>query len=91
MPPEQNIISVKIHLISDFGSDRSGHIYGLNLNISIETGDIYYVNVKAMNGAGAWSDVVSSKPIHVYGQNIPGTVYDGREVHKIDLMGQEQK
>ena len=48
--------------------------------MTAETGDLYYVSVKAMNGAGAWSDVVSSRPIHVYGANVPGIVEDGRKV-----------
>ena len=29
---------------------------------------------------GATSDLVTSKPIHVYGENVAGVVYDGRDV-----------
>ncbi len=64
----------------DFGGQLSGYLRELDLNVTAETGDVYHVTVKAMNGAGAWSPVVSSRPIHVYGQNTPGTVYDGRKV-----------
>ena len=66
--------------VQDYGGQLSGYIRDLDLNVTDETGDLYYVSVKAMNGAGAWSDVVSSRPIHVYGQNTPGTVLDGRKV-----------
>ena len=73
---------IYVHCISsvDFGGERSGYIRELDLNVTQETNQLYYVSVKAINGAGKWSDVVSSRPIHVYGQNIPGTIYDGREV-----------
>ena len=50
------------------------------LNKTEETGDLYYVLVQAMNGAGAKSEVVSSRAINVYGANKPGTVSDGRTV-----------
>ena len=30
--------------------------------------------------AGALSEVIRSKPIHVYGENVAGVVYDGRDV-----------
>ena len=50
------------------------------MNVTDETGDMYYVSVQAMNGAGAVSEVVSSRPIHVYGANKPGTISDGRKV-----------
>ena len=29
---------------------------------------------------GALSEVIRSKPIHVYGENVAGVVYDGRDV-----------
>ena len=70
----------------DFGQQLSGYIRDLDLNVTAETGDLYYVTVKAMNGAGAWSDLISSRPIHVYGANTPGTVLDGRKVRKSTLI-----
>ena len=69
-----------ISLSSDYGSELSGYIRELMMNVTDETGDLYYVSVQATNGAGAKSDVVSSRPIHVYGANVPGTVSDGRKV-----------
>jgi hypothetical protein len=40
----------------------------------------YYVTVKVENGAGLVSLQAHSKPIYVMKSNIPGTVYDGREI-----------
>ena len=42
-----------------------------------------------MNGAGDWSQTVSSRPIHVYGANVPGIVQDGRDVSKINVINFE--
>ena len=73
-------MQLPLFIISDYAKEHSGYVRNLLLNVTAETGDLYYVSVKAMNGAGVWSQVVSSRPIHVYGQNVPGTVYDGRKV-----------
>jgi hypothetical protein len=40
----------------------------------------YYVTVKVENGAGLISLQAQSKPIYVMKSNVPGTVYDGREI-----------
>ena len=72
-------------VFSDYGREVSGYIFELMLNVTAETGDLYYVSVQAMNGAGAMSDVVSSRPIHVYGANVPGTVSDGRKVSPVQF------
>ena len=66
--------------VADYGQAESGYLRNLFLNVSAETGDLYYVSAKSMNGAGAWSSTISSRPIHVYGANTPGTVSDGRKV-----------
>ena len=44
-----------------------------------ESGNVYYVSVKAQNGAGLSSNVMVSSPVIVLGQNIPGVVNDGRQ------------
>ena len=48
--------------------------------MTAETGDVYYVTVQAVNGAGTESGGVSSCAIHVYGANTAGEVLDGRKV-----------
>ena len=75
-----------VYLLADYGQQLSGYIRELGMNVTAETGDVYYVTVKAMNGAGAWSDPVSSRPIHVYGENTPGTILDGRTVRYIGAI-----
>lgn len=39
----------------------------------------YYVSVKALNKAGLESNVMYSRPIKILHENVPGTVYDGRQ------------
>ncbi|XP_061168902.1 uncharacterized protein LOC133178171 [Saccostrea echinata] len=44
-----------------------------------ESGEIYYVVVKAENGAGILSLPLYSRPIKILKENVPGVIYDGRE------------
>ena len=61
----------------DFGSELSGYLHNLGLQRDV----LYYVSVKAMNGAGIDSkNVVTSKPIILVGEDIVGDVLDGRIV-----------
>ena len=59
------------------GNLKSTKLDHLNLNISADTGTVYYVTVKTQNGAGIESTLLVSKPIVVLRANVPGTVYDG--------------
>ncbi|XP_078585863.1 uncharacterized protein LOC144867674 [Branchiostoma floridae x Branchiostoma japonicum] len=63
----------------DMGPDRSAYINNLNLQLYDEvTGSpVYYVAVKAQNGAGQFSIVVVSSPIKVVPGDKVGVVADG--------------
>ena len=45
----------------NMGPSRDGVITGLSLQLTAETGNYYYVTVAAVNGAGMWSQVLSSR------------------------------
>ena len=62
----------------NMGEKESGYIDGLRLNVTEETGDYYWLSVRATNGAGVMSSPMSSKKIKVLKENVPGQVYDGR-------------
>ena len=66
----------------NYGRETQGYITNIWLNVTDETGDLYYVTVIAQNGAGVYSNQISSKPIHVYGENSPGIIYDGRSIYE---------
>ena len=66
----------------NFGKETQGYIKNIWLNVTDETGDLYYVTVVAQNGAGVYSNKISSKPIHVYGENSPGVIHDGRSLYE---------
>ncbi|XP_061188852.1 uncharacterized protein LOC133197029 [Saccostrea echinata] len=51
----------------------------VSLSTFSETGEIYYVAVKAENGAGILSSPLYSKPIMILRENVPGIIFDGRE------------
>ena len=36
----------------DFGTEADGYIDGILLNVTAETGELYYVSIYALNGAG---------------------------------------
>ncbi|XP_066299088.1 uncharacterized protein [Branchiostoma lanceolatum] len=63
----------------NMGSDRSAYINNLQLQLYDEaTGSpVYYVTVKAQNGAGAFSTEVVSSPIKVVPGDKAGVVVDG--------------
>ena len=58
----------------DYGSDTDIYIKGLTLTVSNETAHypVYYVSLKAINGAGQESDPVISSPIMVVDEDEPG-------------------
>lgn len=66
----------------DMGKDTSADIK-VELQTFLDSGIIYYVAVKAENGAGILSNPMFSKPIKILKENIPGVIYDGRE-HYVD-------
>ena len=59
------------------GARKSGYVSG-SLNVTEDTGDHYWLSVRAINGAGVTSSPMSSKKIKVLKANVPGQVYDGR-------------
>ena len=42
----------------DFGTESHGYIDGLRLNVTAESGTLYYVTIQAINGAGACTDIM---------------------------------
>lgn len=62
----------------DMGIETSADI-NLQLLSFDESGIIYYVAVKAENGAGILSNPIFSKPIKILEENVPGVIYDGCE------------
>ncbi|GAB1602264.1 uncharacterized protein LOC115224694 [Argonauta hians] len=61
---------------------RSGGIFSImfddvSLNVTAETGAMYYVSVVTYNGAGLASKTAVSRPITVLEANVPGVLYDG--------------
>ena len=63
----------------EFGNDNTIIVKNLNLGVTSKTNTTYFVTLKAKNGAGLTSNLVSSKEIVVMKANVPGTVYDGRD------------
>ncbi|KAI8485273.1 hypothetical protein Bbelb_370200 [Branchiostoma belcheri] len=63
----------------NMGPDESAYINNLQLQLYDETtgSPVYYVTVKAQNGAGAFSTVVVSSPIKVVPGDKTGVVVDG--------------
>ena len=61
----------EIKEFTSLGTDRGGYISGLNLSLTINEEckrdclPVYYVCVKAENGAGEFSDDVCSSPIKI--------------------------
>ncbi|XP_070573609.1 uncharacterized protein [Ptychodera flava] len=65
---------------TDMGPKDGGYIGGLALNISDDAaGPVYYVSVKAQNGAGTMSGVLSSRPLKIVPGDMIGLVIDGPE------------
>ncbi|XP_048258717.1 uncharacterized protein LOC124137708 isoform X1 [Haliotis rufescens] len=65
----------------DFGSDRDKYMDELTLTVTdLDTmTPVYYVSVKASNGADLTSDVITSNPIRVVDQDKAGIVIDGAD------------
>jgi hypothetical protein len=66
------------HGYIEMGTEMSANIEA-SLSTFSETGIIYYVAVKAENGAGILSSPAYSKGIQILKENVPGVVYDGRK------------
>ncbi|XP_077996024.1 uncharacterized protein LOC144449371 [Glandiceps talaboti] len=64
---------------TDMGTSAGGYIGNLDLSLFEETsaGPVYYVSVKAMNGAGTYSNVKVSSPIKIVSGDKVGFVIDG--------------
>ena len=63
----------------DMGIIESGTIPNLNMPVTADSGNHYYLSVKAVNGAGLESEVASSLKIKMLNANKPGVVFDGRD------------
>jgi hypothetical protein len=64
----------------DLGTHTIFHFANIALEVTDESGLLYYVSVKATNGAGAASlGYLASKAIKVLKANIPGVIFDGRQ------------
>ncbi|XP_046574117.1 uncharacterized protein LOC124282192 [Haliotis rubra] len=75
---------------NDFGSDRDKYMDGLTLTVTDPDTmtPVYYVSVKASNGANFTSDVITSNPIRVVDQDKAGIVIDGADsTERTDFMG----
>ncbi|XP_053400990.1 uncharacterized protein LOC123541000 [Mercenaria mercenaria] len=55
-----------------------------NTDTDGSTEPVYYVSLKARNGAGLWSTVANSSPIIVVPEDVTGTVHDGPYEHLKD-------
>ena len=64
----------------NYGIETAAYIDGLDLTPSTENNTLYYVTVKVENNANSISEEMSSNPIHVYQENKPGQVFDGRDI-----------
>ncbi|WAQ98196.1 hypothetical protein MAR_022569, partial [Mya arenaria] len=70
---------------TDFGDQTTAYINNIFLNPSIANGTspiLYKVSVKAMNWAGLTSAPGESKPIFVQKANVPGIIFDGRDLYE---------
>ncbi|XP_078575736.1 uncharacterized protein LOC144861641 [Branchiostoma floridae x Branchiostoma japonicum] len=74
--------STEVMPFENLGADRSAYINNLQLQLYDEvTGSpVYYVTVKAQNGAGAFSTEVVSSPIKVVPGDKAGVVVDGPHI-----------
>ncbi|XP_046562951.1 uncharacterized protein LOC124271844 [Haliotis rubra] len=74
----------------DFGSDKDKYMDGLTLTVTDPDTmtPVYYVSVKASNGADLTSDVITSNPIRVVDQDKAGIVIDGADsTERTDFIG----
>nr|XP_006817093.1 PREDICTED: uncharacterized protein LOC100376421 [Saccoglossus kowalevskii] len=59
------------------GSTEGGYIGGINLELELINHKLYYLSVRARNGAGTLSDYMTSSPIKVVAKDKVGFVKDG--------------
>ena len=64
------------------GDSKSAFIDNLELVPFLDSKQYYYAVMKVKNKAGDFSTVKSSKPIYVQKANVPGVVFDGRDMLK---------
>ncbi|WAR20773.1 DNER-like protein [Mya arenaria] len=69
---------------TDFGKKTTAYINNIFFNPSEGNGTstTYKVYVNATNGAGLTSEAGESKPIFVHKANVPGIVFDGRNLYE---------
>lgn len=70
---------------TSYGDAITAYIKNIYLNTTKETGIRYKVSVIAVNGAGLESDVGESKPIYVQKANVPGIIFDGRNLYQDEM------
>ncbi|XP_048250793.1 uncharacterized protein LOC124111176 [Haliotis rufescens] len=65
----------------DVGAEKDKYLSGLTLTVTDpgKMTPLYYVTVKATNGAGQTSDVITSNPIRVVEEDKPGVAIDGAD------------
>ncbi|OWF46933.1 Delta-like protein 1 [Mizuhopecten yessoensis] len=73
-------LSITGNFIEFGGTEKILTIKDIELETFSDSNTVYYVSVKAINGAGLESNTVSSKPIILLKANVPGQIFDGREV-----------
>ncbi|KAI8518956.1 hypothetical protein Bbelb_022130, partial [Branchiostoma belcheri] len=73
--------SSDIHDYTNMGSEEAGYINGLSLTLTNwgSKTPVYYVTVKARNGANSFSDTTTSTPVFVVDRDRAGYVTDGAE------------
>jgi len=94
--PESDVVGFRVAIgtkqfpesilrFTDFGQATTAYISNIYFYPSKQAGkDIvfYIVSVKASNGANLMSDTGESKQIFMQKANVPGTVFDGRELYE---------
>ncbi|XP_061177745.1 uncharacterized protein LOC133186528 [Saccostrea echinata] len=66
------------------GEKASVLIENLNIVPTAKSNKTYIVSVKVKNRAGLVSKIVKSKPIYVQSENVPGIIFDGRNLLKAE-------
>ena len=67
---------------TSFGSAKTAYISDIHFQSTRESNITYVVSIKAINGAGITSTVGQSKQIYVLKGNVPGVVFDGRNIYQ---------
>ncbi|XP_053407458.1 uncharacterized protein LOC123547213 isoform X2 [Mercenaria mercenaria] len=70
---------------TDYGKDVTAYIQNIHFETTSASGIRYVVTIIAVNGAGLQSKEGKSKPIFVQKANVPGIVFDGRNLY-VDEM-----